>query len=90
MSSENERSYWGSSLKILFGILIVWFVAAYGCSIIFRSWLDENAPRIGNAPFGFWMAQQGSIAIFVILLVTYALMMNKLDKSFGYDKEESA
>jgi putative solute:sodium symporter small subunit len=89
MSSEDQRSYWRSSLRVLFGILAVWFVAAYGCSVIFRTWLDENAPRIGNAPFGFWMAQQGSIAIFVVLLVTYAFLMNRLDKRFGYDKEST-
>ena len=50
----------------------------FGCGIVFREWLDENAPHIGTAPFGFWMAQQGAIICFVILLVVYAVLMNRL------------
>jgi putative solute:sodium symporter small subunit len=33
------------------------------------------------------MAQQGSIICFVILLISYAFIMNKLDKEHGYEEE---
>jgi len=46
--------------------------------------MDQNMPHVGNAPFGFWMAQQGSIICFVSLLITYAVLMYRLDSKYGY------
>lgn len=62
-------------------ILGVWFLCSYGCGILFRDWCDDNLPKIGNAKFGFWMAQQGSIIVFVVLLIVYAFLMARLDKT---------
>jgi len=42
---------------------------------------------VGGAPLGFWMAQQGSILCFVLILIAYSYFMNKLDKEYGYDEE---
>ena len=41
-------------------------------------------PQVGNAQFGFWMSQQGSIICFVLLLITYAVSMYRLDSKYGY------
>ncbi len=92
MSSENNQAakYYGAKLRILFGILAVWFAVSFGCAILFRDWLDDHFIKIGNAPFGFWMAQQGSIICFVILLVVYAVLMNRLDAKFGFDEKGDA
>jgi putative solute:sodium symporter small subunit len=44
---------------------------------------------VGTAPFGFWMAQQGSIICFILILIAYAVLMKRLDSKFGYaDGEE--
>jgi putative solute:sodium symporter small subunit len=84
IQKEASKGYWSSSLVIVFSVLTIWAIAGFGCSIFFRAWFDENFPHIGGAPFGFWMAQQGSIIIFVLLLFAYALCMNRLDKKHGY------
>ena len=63
-------------------ILGVWFTVSFGCGILWRDWLDANFPTVGNAPFGFWMAQQGSIICFVIILIAYNILMNKLEAQF--------
>ena len=80
----NPQKYWIACLKLVLCLLTVWFLVSFVCGILLRKWLDANAPQIGNAPFGFWMAQQGSIISFVILLVVYALGMNHLDARYGY------
>ena len=90
MSDHDPKGYWKSSIKIVLLILSIWFVVSFGCAIIFRDWMDANMPSIGNAKFGFWMAQQGSIICFVLLLVLYAFLMNKLDKKHGYDESSEA
>ena len=74
-------------LRIVLGLLAAWFSVSFGCSILFREWLDANAPQVGSAPFGFWMAQQGAIICFVILLVVYAVLMNRLDAKHGYAED---
>jgi putative solute:sodium symporter small subunit len=66
MGLKKSLSYQGSSLRVV-SVLLIWFSVSFGCGILFRDWLDANFPTIGNAPFGFWMDQQGSIICFVLL-----------------------
>tara|TARA_B100001093_G_C26632982_1_gene929716 strand:+ start:612 stop:890 length:279 start_codon:yes stop_codon:yes gene_type:complete len=88
--TENQDNvhdnYWHSSLKILWVILFVWFFVSFGCGILFKDVLDQI--KVGGAPLGFWMAQQGSILCFVSLLIVYSYLMNKLDDKHGYGEEE--
>ena len=86
LEQGDPKAYWRASIKIVLGLLTVWFIVSYGCGILFKEQLDSFS--IGGAPFGFWMAQQGAIIVFVILLIVYAVLMNKLDKKHGYDEEE--
>ena len=88
MSHSNSKAYNSACLRIVFGLLAVWFIASYGCSILLRDWLDSSFPKVGNAPFGFWMSQQGSIIIFVIVLIAYRFLMNRLDAAHGMVEEE--
>ena len=37
-------------------------------------------------PLGFYMSAQGSLAIYVILIGTYAWYMNRLDKEYEVDE----
>jgi putative solute:sodium symporter small subunit len=58
--------------------LSIWFLASYGSGILFVDALDQV--RIGGFKLGFWMAQQGSILVFLILVVVYVVLMNRLDR----------
>ena len=84
----HPQKYWRACLKLVIFLLVVWFLVSFGCGILLREWLDANAPSIGNAPFGFWMAQQGSILCFVFLLIAYAVAMNRLDARYGYSERK--
>ena len=80
---KHSKKYWKACLRLVLCLLTIWFLVSFGCGILLREWLDANAPQIGNAPFGFWMAQQGSIICFVVLLVVYAVAMKHLDASLN-------
>jgi putative solute:sodium symporter small subunit len=87
-------SYWSDSLNyylrrnFLVGkLLSIWFLVSFGCGILFKDYLDQFS--IGGAPLGFWMAQQGSIICFVIILIAYSFLMNKLDEKHGFGEEEN-
>lgn len=77
--------HWRSNLSLTTKLLVVWFIVSFGCGILFKEQLDKFS--IGGAPLGFWMAQQGSIICFVLLLVIYSFLMNKLDHKYGYSEE---
>jgi putative solute:sodium symporter small subunit len=84
-SPSPASHYWRANLTLTFQLLFVWFSVSFGCGIIFKEELDHFS--IGGAPLGFWMAQQGSIICFVILLFVYSFLMNKLDQKHGYGEE---
>ena len=86
MTDNNHQLYWRKNLQIVISLLCIWLFVSFGAGILLKEWLDQFT--IGNAPLGFWMAQQGSIISFVILLIIYALLMNRLDKQFGFVEEE--
>ena len=48
-------------------LLVGWAVVGLGCGVLFADLL--NAYKVGGFPLGFWFAQQGSIAIFVLLRI---------------------
>ena len=87
MTTDHPRTHRRACLRLTLSLLLVWFLVSFGCSILLRDWLDANLPAIGNAPFGFWMSQQGSIICFVLILIVYAVLMNRLDKKHGYSEE---
>jgi len=84
--STNKRdtaAYWRANLRLMAKLLAVWFVASYGLGILFVEPL--NRFKLGGFPLGFWFAQQGSIYVFVVLILIYARRMDQLDKKHGVD-----
>ena len=81
---NDRRAYWRANVKLIRNLLLVWAFVSLGCGILFVPWL--NLITLGNLPLGFWMAQQGSIFTFVILIFVYAVQMDKLDRKYGKKK----
>ena len=75
------REYWRKNITCVLGLLVIWFVVSYGCSILFVE--ELNTITFGGFQLGFWMAQQGSIYVFVVLIFVYVRLMNRLDREFA-------
>ena len=73
-------------MRITVLLLIIWALAGLGCGVIFADKL--NSFRVGGFPLGFWFAQQGSIVIFVVIILVYGLLMNRLDRRHHEELEE--
>ena len=78
---ENKKNYWRANLKIIFSLLLIWFLASFGFGILFSESLDEI--QFGGFKLGFWFAQQGSIFVFVVIIFLYVWLMKKLDRKFS-------
>ena len=90
MTEKNLKldQYWKANLRLVLRLLSVWFLASYGCGILFVEFLVQYT--LFGFKLGFWFAQQGSIYIFVILIFVYINQMKKLDEAFKNQKEEES
>ena len=77
----DKHGYWKAVIRLTISLLIIWFLVSFGAGILFREALDNF--KIGGAPLGFWFAQNGSIYVFLILIVIYCRQMTKLETKFG-------
>ena len=77
-------TYWQANIRLVLGLLSIWFLVSFGCGILFVDFLDQY--RVFGYKVGFWFSQQGSIYFFVALIFFYAWRMNVLDKKFGQDE----
>jgi putative solute:sodium symporter small subunit len=76
-----NRAYWRANLRLMGILLTLWFVVSFGFGIILVEPLNQI--RIGGFRLGFWIAQQGSIYFFVILIFVYAALMKRIDRQHG-------
>ena len=84
-TSQTESAYWRANIRLLSILMSIWFLVSFGAGILFRPFLDQFS--IGGYPLGFWFAQQGSIYIFIALIVIYVRQMRKIEHRFGLDDD---
>ena len=82
-----KSSYWKSNLVILASLLVIWFVVSFGFGILWSEKLDNFS--IGGFKLGFWFSQQGSIYFFVLIIFIYVYLLNKLDKKYFDNADQS-
>ena len=82
--TNTAAQYWRRNLQIIFSYLAVWFVVSFGCGIVF---VDElNQFNLFGFKLGYWFANQGSILVFSVLTIAYAVRMNRLDNEFDVNE----
>ena len=89
MSSPPEidrEQYWTIQIRRTVGLLAIWFVVGFVLSIFLAEPLNDVS--FLGVPFGFWMAQQGSIFVFIGLVFAYAVMTGRLDRRAGVEEED--
>lgn len=82
-AKSDTSAYWKANLKLVGGLMVVWFLVSFGAGIIFVDAL--NTIQIGGFKLGFWFAQQGSIFVFIALIFIYVYAMHRLDLKYGLD-----
>ncbi len=83
-SHENHKAYWKANLRLMGVLLAIWFFVSYVCAIVFVDAL--NSIQFGGFKLGFWIAQQGSMYVYLVLIFIYAIKMNQLDKKFDVEE----
>ena len=84
ITEERRKEYWRRTLRITAILLSIWFVVTY--VVIFFA-VPLNQFTFLGFPLAFYMGAQGSLIVYVVLIVFYAWYMNRLDSEFGVSEE---
>ncbi|MDO8418979.1 MAG: DUF4212 domain-containing protein [Rubrivivax sp.] len=82
--SERHHQYWRANLRITAVLLAIWFFVTFVLAYFAR---DLNFTFFGW-PFSFWVAAQGALIVYVVIIWLYARYMGNLDQQFGVAEEE--
>tara|TARA_Y100000031_G_scaffold10473_1_gene11306 strand:- start:452 stop:766 length:315 start_codon:yes stop_codon:yes gene_type:complete len=77
--------HWAETRSLTTKILILWFIFSIG---IFFFADALNSFTFFGWPFGFYMGAQGSLAIFVVLIVVLNTKQEKIDEKYGLAEDE--
>ncbi len=65
--------------------LVIWFIFGFGIHF-FVGFLNQYS--LFGFPLGFYMAAQGSLIVFVILIFWFAARQNRIDEEYGVAEDE--
>ena len=85
LTEAQREEYWRYNVRLTTILLVIWFVVTYVISGLMAGWLNQFT--FLGFPMGYYMAAQGSLAIFVIEIAAYAYLMNKKDAEYGIREE---
>lgn len=81
-SKEEVRAvHWGKTRNLTFVILALWFFFAY---VVHWFAVSLNTVTFIGFPLGYYMAAQGSLAVFVVLIFVQNKMQDKIDDDAGF------
>jgi putative solute:sodium symporter small subunit len=73
-----DNRFWRANLTLILTLLALWAAISLGAGVV---WIEAlNAVKIGAIPLGFWMAQQGAILGFVVIIAIYVAVIGPLEK----------
>lgn len=82
--SAKLQEYWQRNLRVTAILMAIWFIVTYVVAFFAR----ELSFNFFGWPFSFYMAAQGSLIVYVLIIWFYARYMNNLDHEYGVDEEE--
>lgn len=79
-----QKRYWQKTLWLTGLLLVVWFLVTF-VATFFSATLNQLT--FFGLPLGYFMAAQGSLIVYIVLIGLYAFLMNRLDRQFGVDEQ---
>lgn len=87
MAQSNDEAHWQKTTSLMFKHLGIWVFFGY---IIHMFVIPLNYIRIPilGFPLGFYMAAQGSLIVFVVMLFLFARQQDRIDREFGVAEDD--
>lgn len=78
-----RQSHWRKTLMLTCALFVLWFFVSF-VLIFFARILSF---KLFGWPFSFWVAGQGALLVYCLIIWFYARRMNRLDADFLRAKE---
>ncbi len=78
--TTNDELHWKKTTRLMLTYLGIWFFFGY---VIHMFVHVLNKVTILGFPLGFYMAAQGSLIAFVVMLFVFARQQDQIDREFG-------
>lgn len=84
MATPDRVSYWNKTKSLMFVMLGLWVFFGY----VIHMFVEQlNTIVIFGFPLGFYMAAQGSLIAFVVMLFWFARRQNAIDEEHSVNEE---
>jgi putative solute:sodium symporter small subunit len=86
MSEPNAEAHWAKTSNLMLLMMGLWAFFGY---IVHMFVVPLNGIKLFGFPLGFYMAAQGSLIAFVIMLFWFAKAQDNIDREFGFAEDDA-
>jgi putative solute:sodium symporter small subunit len=86
-TSANDQAHWRKTTNLMWLHLGIWILFGYVVHMFVEP-LNKIIIPVLNFPLGFYMAAQGSLIIFVVMLFVFAKQQDRIDREFGVAEDD--
>jgi putative solute:sodium symporter small subunit len=87
MQSSNDEAHWKRTTRLMLTHLAIWFFFGYIVHMFVKPLNTIVIPVLGF-PLGFYMAAQGSLIVFVVMLFLFARQQDQIDREHGVAEDD--
>lgn len=87
MENANNEAHWSKTRNLMFTHLGFWLFFGYIIHMFVKPLNSIIIPVLGF-PLGFYMAAQGSLIAFVVMLFLFARQQDRIDREFGVAEDD--
>ncbi len=84
---SNDEVHWTRTTNLMLAHLFIWFFFGYIVHM-FVNFLNQFTVPILKFPLGFYMAAQGSLIVFVVMLFVFAWQQDRIDRQHGVAEDD--
>ncbi len=83
--TQRHRDYWRRTVRLTMGLLAIWFIVTFVVAFFAR---ELAAFEFFGWPVSFYVAAQGALIVYVLIVWYYARRMRRLDEEYDVAEED--
>jgi putative solute:sodium symporter small subunit len=87
MQNSSDQIHWKRTTNLMLVHLAIWFFFGYIIHMFVRP-LNQLIIPVLEFPLGFYMAAQGSLIVFVVMLFVFARQQDRIDREHGVAEDD--